>query len=437
MFFLLALIPFSIASAQNCDLYKNDISEIKSCDNKKVHLTFDDGPNTTTTPKIVETLKRQNVKATFFISTHQLEKGDLKQKKLILNSMLDSGHTLSSHVHDHNCHDLRYVGDSLEVGYSDQQRRDQIGKSVSLLNSFTDGKFQKQKHTLLRFPYGRGISPSKKEIQTMIDEQGRRIIGASYAEKLKYYRLNSPAMSVASEFNLSHIGWNLDSKDASSTYSESNKDKYIQDQLKSICKSSVKNFMTLFHDTREINSLPSKYNTQKTVMDELIEKGKCLGIDFISMDQYLSGDFQDGIYTKDYSPISKVAQMSDQLNNITPANSGAVCSVEDTNNAISRSSGESCYSEYIGEVKHCQGDESICIDGTWIKNKNLAQLICSGPMSPSSGIELSQNYINKNCSTASERVEKDQLVACYCQNQKNDILQWNCFDISSGIAKAL
>ncbi len=115
---------------------------------------------------------------------------------------------------------------------------------------------------------------------------GRYIPGSSYAEKLNYYRKNSPAMSVASEYGLSHIGWNHDSKDSTNKFGKENKEEYIDHQLESICNRSQKNIMTLFHDTSVINSLPSKYNLDKTVMDEIIEKLKCLGVNILAMDDF-------------------------------------------------------------------------------------------------------------------------------------------------------
>jgi peptidoglycan/xylan/chitin deacetylase (PgdA/CDA1 family) len=438
--YLLALLIVTNIYSQECQQYQADLSAIKSCEGKSVHLTFDDGPNTTTTPKIVETLKRQNVKATFFVSTHQLEKGDLDHKKKILKSILDSGHTVSSHGHDHNCHDIRYVQNTLQPGYSDDERRNQIKKSVSLLEKFTDGGFKKQKHTLLRFPYGRGISPSQREINEMIN-QGRLIEGSNYKERLEYYRAHSPAMSVASEYNLSHVGWNHDSHDASSKYDLPGKKldtkKYIKDQLNYLCSGNTKNYMSLFHDTRVINSAPSNFNKNKTVMDELIEKGKCLGIKFVSMEQYLAGDIQDGVYTNAYNSTEKVKELISSANELTPISPGDVCSVHDNSHTLKQLSGNSCYSEYIGEVKHCHGDQSICLDGQWIKNKKLASLVCEDNLSVDAGKDLSSKYINKKCEVPGQRISREKIVACYCQISNTEELRWNCSDISSGIAKPI
>jgi len=437
LFTLIIIWPLT-GTAQTCQEYNDDLKGLTGCAGKNIHLSFDDGPNTTTTPKIIETLKRQKVKATFFVSTHQLEKGALPLKKKLISSMFENEFTVASHGHDHNCHDIRYDWEgNLQPGYTDEQRREQLEKSVILLNQFSDNRFSKQNKTLLRFPYGRGISPSPKEIEKMIKD-GRHIEGSSYSEKLNYYRAHSPAMGIASEYKLSHIGWNHDSKDSTTSYDKSNKDKYITDQLSTICKSNTNNFMTLFHDTRAINSMPSKYNKDKTVMDELIEKAKCLKMNFLSMDEFLKKKIQGGIYTKAYTGVTQVADLVPSLNSInSDTNSPNPICLTPINNK-NKTIGASCYSKYIGEVRHCQGLDSFCIDGQWIKSKSLFNSTCHGNIPSEIAKILSSQYINKICTEASaKRVISANKAVCYCQEQAQDQnqLKWNCFDISSSSTK--
>lgn len=435
LFILFFLIQPS-AFGQLCSQYQKEIQSFKNCKGKNIHLTFDDGPDATTTPKIIEALKRQKVPATFFISTHQLEKGDLKKKEQILHEMLKNGFVVASHGHDHNCHDIRYDWEgNLESGYTDKERREQVQKSILLLNQFTENKFQKQNLHLIRFPYGRGISPSKKEIKKMIDD-GRYIEGSSYAEQLKYYREHSPAMSIASESGLSHIGWNHDSQDSTSNYSIKNKEDFIKHQLTALCNSNPKNYMTLFHDTRAINSAPSKFDPNKTVMDEFIEKAKCLGVNFQSMQDFLKNDLNNGIYTKAYNGTQKLEQGLQQIININQNTNSDQCTISETNTP----KGKSCESKYIGTVEHCEGQDSFCIDGEWVKSKDIQTLVCEENLDSAVGLLLSKNFLNKECLTPSKRAElsKNKIV-CYCQEnekQENKLI-WNCFDISSGSAKAI
>jgi peptidoglycan/xylan/chitin deacetylase (PgdA/CDA1 family) len=433
-YFLLLTTLSNEVIAQSCEQYADDLKLVKNsmrnnqkCSDKNVHLSFDDGPNTTTTPIILETLKRQNVKATFFVSTHQLEKGDLTKKKATLLDMLESGLTIASHGHDHNCHDIRYDWKgNLQPGYTDAQRREQLTTSVGLLNKFTDNKFSEQENLLLRFPYGRGISPSPKEINKMITD-GRYIEGDNYSEQLDYYREHSPAMSIASESKLSHVGWNHDSKDSTTAYSAENKTEYIAAQLTSICKSSAKNIMTLFHDTRKINSTASDYDSNKTVMDEIIEKARCLGISFLAMDDFLDRDLQNGVYTKAYTLEAQMNEVIEileggVLKNVSPK---LECPVGQTTTP------KDCHSNYVGLVKHCTGNTSYCIDGQWITSLDVFQATCNAELSFEAAKELSTTYLNKSCSEAGKRqeIEKDKAV-CYCQLGDAEQLKWNCFDIT-------
>jgi peptidoglycan/xylan/chitin deacetylase (PgdA/CDA1 family) len=65
-------------------------------DSDSFYLTFDDGPFPTTTPLILEKLKKLNVKATFFCTGKQAEKHiDL------LDMIIAHGHIVGNHGHCH------------------------------------------------------------------------------------------------------------------------------------------------------------------------------------------------------------------------------------------------------------------------------------------------------------------------------------------------
>lgn len=63
---------------------------------KKVALTFDDGPDTDTTVKILDILKEHDVKATFFVigKRAEVDQGVLKR-------MADEGHIIGNHTWNH------------------------------------------------------------------------------------------------------------------------------------------------------------------------------------------------------------------------------------------------------------------------------------------------------------------------------------------------
>jgi peptidoglycan/xylan/chitin deacetylase (PgdA/CDA1 family) len=62
----------------------------------EVALTFDDGPDPQTTPRILATLRKHNVKATFFVVGSQVEK-----HPDLLRRIVDEGHTIGNHTYDH------------------------------------------------------------------------------------------------------------------------------------------------------------------------------------------------------------------------------------------------------------------------------------------------------------------------------------------------
>lgn len=77
------------------DLYCEK-SDIKTNDIKTAYITFDDGPSSTTT-KILDILKKRDIKATFFVVT-----GDYNAPNLdLLKQINDEGHAIGIHSHTH------------------------------------------------------------------------------------------------------------------------------------------------------------------------------------------------------------------------------------------------------------------------------------------------------------------------------------------------
>lgn len=63
---------------------------------KKVWLTFDDGPNPKVTNYILNVLKKNNIKATFFCVGNKIE-----QYPDIINKIKQEGHTIGNHSYSH------------------------------------------------------------------------------------------------------------------------------------------------------------------------------------------------------------------------------------------------------------------------------------------------------------------------------------------------
>ena len=75
---------------------KNNILSIYKSETKRVFLTFDDGPSSTVTPLILDTLKAENIKATFFLLGSRVE-----LNPDIVKREYEEGHYLASHGYSH------------------------------------------------------------------------------------------------------------------------------------------------------------------------------------------------------------------------------------------------------------------------------------------------------------------------------------------------
>ena len=63
---------------------------------KKIWLTFDDGPTPEVTPWILSVLKKENVKATFFLVGQQIE-----EFPELVGAIIKEGHTIANHSYSH------------------------------------------------------------------------------------------------------------------------------------------------------------------------------------------------------------------------------------------------------------------------------------------------------------------------------------------------
>ncbi|MBO8165044.1 MAG: polysaccharide deacetylase family protein [Brevibacillus sp.] len=65
-------------------------------DKRQVSLTFDDGPDTVFTPKVLDVLKQHNVKATFFLIGNRIE-----AHPEIVKRIIREGHEVGNHSYSH------------------------------------------------------------------------------------------------------------------------------------------------------------------------------------------------------------------------------------------------------------------------------------------------------------------------------------------------
>ena len=89
-------VEFEEPKKQTKDI-RAQIGSIYHSENKRVFLTFDDGPSKTVTPLILDLLKQENIKATFFLLGSRVE-----LNPDIVKREYDEGHYIANHGYSHN-----------------------------------------------------------------------------------------------------------------------------------------------------------------------------------------------------------------------------------------------------------------------------------------------------------------------------------------------
>ena len=188
------------------DTFNNLIKD----DAKIAYLTFDDGPRRKATPKILDILKDEGVKATFFvIGKYVKENPDLIKREY------DEGHFIANHGYDHNNSKLYKDAESFrnEILATDVE----IGNALGLENYCSH---------VFRFPNGfmsKNYSGSKKS-----------------------------AVSILKDLNYVYVDWNCLNKDSEVKVSEY--------QLLNNLKKTSKNkgtLVILMHDSGDVNDTAS------------------------------------------------------------------------------------------------------------------------------------------------------------------------------------
>lgn len=98
-----------------------------------IYLTFDDGPSTKNTARLLDILKEENVKATFFLT-------DKTNTDYLIKKMYDEGHTIGLHTASHN---YKYIYSSTTNFIKDIEK---IQEKVARITG--------EKSSIIRFPGG-------------------------------------------------------------------------------------------------------------------------------------------------------------------------------------------------------------------------------------------------------------------------------------------
>ncbi|MBY0413884.1 MAG: polysaccharide deacetylase family protein [Bdellovibrionales bacterium] len=107
---------------------------------QKIVLTFDDGPDVINTPKLLDTLKKFNVKATFFILTERINEESLP----IIKRIISDGHNLASHHLNHSNNNTK----------TEAVFRSELKKSINSVATLLSNENSLHKEVYYRFPYG-------------------------------------------------------------------------------------------------------------------------------------------------------------------------------------------------------------------------------------------------------------------------------------------
>lgn len=92
---LLSILLFQVSKSRTFQFFGAINARIET-DEKAVALTFDDGPTNENTDEILQILREENVKATFYLIGAEIEKNPGEIAKLIAD-----GHEIGNHTFDH------------------------------------------------------------------------------------------------------------------------------------------------------------------------------------------------------------------------------------------------------------------------------------------------------------------------------------------------
>lgn len=131
-----------------------------------IYLTFDDGPSSTITPKILDILKEKGVKATFFILNYN------ENTEYLVKRIVDEGHTIGIHGYSHDYSKAYASPDACYENITKLQQK--------IYN--TTGVTTK----ILRFPGGSSNTVSKKYCKGVMTAISQKVL----SEGFKYYDWN-------------------------------------------------------------------------------------------------------------------------------------------------------------------------------------------------------------------------------------------------------
>ena len=196
-----------------------------------IYLTFDDGPSAGTTNVILDILKEEGIKATFFVTCNGPD--------YLIQRIVNEGHTIALHTATHN---YSYIYSSVDNYFEDLNRVSNRVKNLTGVET-----------KIIRFPGGSSNTVSRQYKSGIMTTLTGMVLDKGY----RYY------------------DWNVDSKDAGGAGSSYQVYNNVVNSL-----SPNRANMVLMHDI--------KYTTRDALRD-IIRFGKNNGYSFekITMDTYM------------------------------------------------------------------------------------------------------------------------------------------------------
>lgn len=138
-----------------------------------IYLTFDDGPSSDSTPQILDILKRNNIKATFFVLHYSEENSELIKREQ------NEGHTIALHGYTHTYSDIYYSADACIENF--RKIQNQVYETTGI------------KSNIIRFPGGSSNTVSRRYSQGVMTELTKRVID----EGFRYFDWNADSTDAA------------------------------------------------------------------------------------------------------------------------------------------------------------------------------------------------------------------------------------------------
>ena len=199
------------------------VSHIYNSDYKRVFLTFDDGPSKSVTIPILDILKQNNVKATFFVLGSNAER-----YPEIVKRAYQEGHYIANHSFTHVYSNIY----SSPQAVLDEYNRTEI----AIKNAIGDQTYNSR---VFRFPGGTSGG--------------------------KYANIKAEAVNLLNQNNVAHLDWNALTADAAGLDNVNDMMNYVETTMGN--KNSV---VILMHD---IGNKKSTYELLPQLIQVLKEKG--------------------------------------------------------------------------------------------------------------------------------------------------------------------